>query len=410
MNSDLLKLLAPAVFFVMWLYFVLRHKSNKLAGVSFFFTSIVAFSQNFAFIYREIHQLIQIVLILPWAYALIRNNKIHKFNCVFFILLIFIGLSLIFSIFDQDARAQLINLVAAICVTNYLFSKTDTEQSMRVLMLFVAQLAIALSLIGLFEYVTNISPRIEGTFANPNYFAFFLGIGWCFAFQATKGIFKKLSLTLILTAIILSGSRIAIVFPLLQVLWYAYRLKGLKYFIGYGVFVVAFLSVVILSGVSRFSKGEASEGSDAERVIFAIIAYRMANDHPLSGVGWGRFATEFSAYSSAAEAIIVSGGIVDVSGQDRRVTHNDYMRILAELGWVAFFSALLSLVIAASMIVKNKDVAFDYIFPVWFGTVLFSATHNNLNGALFWFFFLMPFYYLRPKSSLNCNPSKPGEI
>lgn len=397
MNSDLLKLLAPVAFLLAWLDFSRKNKSLHLIGVTLFFTSIVAFSQNFVFIYRELHQGIQILMILFATRTLIKTQKLHKFNYIFFIFLVFIIISLVFSKVDDDARVQLVNILVVIGVTNYLYNSISSASRMQVLMLFVGRLAVISSILGLIEFGINISQRVEGTFANSNYYAFFLGIGYCVVFQNMSGLRRNLSLALILMAIVLSGSRAALVFPILQFSWYVYRSKNFRSLAIYGLLGIAIAVALIASGLTRFSDVQASEGSDAERIIFAKIAYQMANDHPLTGVGWGRYISEFGSYSSTAEQIFTSAGVIDASEQDRRVTHNDYIRILAELGWIAFITSLISLFVGFIKIVKNKNHELGYIFPVWLGTVIFSFTHNNLNGALFWFVFLLPFYFFRNK-------------
>lgn len=397
MNSDLLKLLAPLAFLLAWIDFSRKNKSSHLIGAALFFTSIVAFSQNFVFIYREIHQSIQMLMILFATRSLIKTKKIHKFNYIFITFLFFICISLIFSKINDDAYAQLLNFLVAIGVTNYLYNSISSTQKMQVLMLFVGRLAVILSILGLIEFGANISERIEGTFANSNYYAFFLGIGYCFVFQSTSDLRRNFSLLLILIAIVFSGSRAALIFPMLQFFWYLYRSKNFRSLVSYGIFGLVITAAIIASGLTRFSDVEASEGSDAERIIFAKIAFLMVSDHPFTGVGWGRYISEFGSYSSTAEQIFTSAGVIDASGQDRRVTHNDYIRILAELGWIAFLASLISLFVGFVKTVKNKNHEFGYIFPVWLGTAIFSFTHNNLNGALFWFIFLFPFYFLRNK-------------
>jgi O-antigen ligase len=396
MNSDLLKLLVPVVFILMWLDFSRKNKSIHLAGAALFFTSIAAFSQNFVFIYRELHQTIQVLMILFAIRTVIKEKKINKVNFIFLAFLIFVFISLIFANnFDDDARVQLVNLLAAIGVTNYLYNSIYSISRLQIVMQFVGQLTVMLAIFGLIEFSLNISQRVEVTFANANYYAFFLGVGSCVAIKNMSNLRTKLSLTIIFIAIILSGSRAAFIFPILQIFWYVYRFKSFKHIIIYGVIGVFAIIGLAASGITRFSDIQAIEGSDAERIIFTRIAYEMANDHPFTGVGWGRYISEFESYSSTAEKIFTSTGVIDVSGQERRVTHNDLTRILAELGWIALVASLILLIFGFIKIFKNKKHQLGYVFPIWSGIIIFSLTHNNLNGALFWFLFLMPFYFFR---------------
>lgn len=398
MQAELLKLIAPVALVILWLNFARRKPSVQLAGAALFFTSIAAFSQNFSLFYRELHQAIQVCLVLLFGATALRTKQIHKYNVLFIGLLFFIGISLAFSRFDHDARAQLLNIALAIGVTNFLFCSISREIRFRLLIEFVSRLTVLLAALGLVEFGGALTPRIEVTFSNPNYLAFFLGVGYCLISYEMRGWRRIASMALVLVAIILSGSRAALAFPVLHFAWYTYRSENLGRSLIYAVAVVVAIFGALASGLTRFSDTDASEASDAERVIFAKIAYDMANEHPLTGVGWGRFVSEFASYSTAADRVVISRGIVDVSQNERRVTHNDLLRILAELGWAALVVSVVALSVGFLKLVANRKHEHSFIFPVWTGTVLFSLTHNNMNGALFWFLFLLPFYFFRAKS------------
>jgi hypothetical protein len=392
MSPDTIKLISPLVFVLLWMNFARRQPKILLVGAALFFTSIVAFSQNFTFFYRELHQLSLSGLVLLY---LLKFGRIYKINYFFGFVVLFVGNSAIFSDFDSDAEAQIINLIVVMGVTNYLYIAISSYERLQLVINFIGQLAFASACIGLLEFLIFGSLRIEGTFSNSNYFAFFLGIGYCAYFDASFRPRKALALTTIVLAIFLSGSRAALFFPLFHFLWYVYRRKeknssGFYFIVGF-----VFVAIVASLGLSRFADREASEGSDAERLIFAVVAYRMVSDHPLVGVGWGRYISEFSNYSSEAEQILTSSGEVDVSNQERRVTHNDYLRVLAELGWVAFVFSITFIGVGFRKILGKRFYSPLYMFPIWFGSLIFSLTHNNLNSALFWFILLMPYFYLR---------------
>lgn len=404
MTYDILKMLAPMFFLPLWLDFSLRKKSIHLALMALFFTSTVAFSSNFTFIFREIHQSILLLMFFFAALMLIKTKKIHKFNYIFLILLVFICISLVHPVIEEDIYKQIFNLIMIIGVSNYLYYGLANTLWMRALMLFIGQLAVIAAIVGLIEYGTGVSQRIEGTFSNPNYYAFFLGIGYCITHQVMTGLRRHLSLILIIVAIILSGSRVAIMFPIITWLWDAYRFNKIKHWITLGVSIIFLLGIMILSDYSRFSNTEATEGSDAERILLIKIAYRMAEDNPFTGVGWGRFSTEFNNYSSTSERIYLLSGVVDMAEQESRVSHNDLLRVLSELGWGAFIMTLILLVVGLMRIIKNKNHELNYISPVWLGIVIFSLTHNNLNSSLFWILFLLPFYFFKGKAELAVIP------
>lgn len=389
MSEEVFKTLVPVFLIFYWLYFVVHAKNLKLAGVTLFFTSVAAFSQNFYFFFRELHQAIQVVLLV---FAVVyRVGIVGRFNFVFFGLILFVCASLIWNPIDEDAMVQLLNLFVVIGVTNYLFMCLRCDGDFDVVLKFIGVFAIIISVFGIFEYVLGVNSRVEVTFANPNYLGFYLGIGFICVHQKLRFRFRGIGLVLIICCILLTGSRSALVLPLFVVLWANFRLHGFVHLLKYIVLVALLFFGVLMSGATRLSDYEEGKSSDAERLIFSRIAKDMADDYPLTGVGWGRFVAEFSNYAYYSDAVILAGGDIDATNQERRVTHNDLLRVLAELGYFAFFSVLLLFIIGLRNVLLLKDLNSIYILPIWLGCIFFSLTHNNLNTAFFWFFFLLPF-------------------
>jgi hypothetical protein len=392
-EANVFKLLGPIVVLTAWAYFAAKTRSPKLAASSLFFASFAAMSQNFTLVYREVHQVLQLFMIGAFFLIAIQKGSVAGFNkglVLFFILAV---TSIVTSSFDTDARIQLLNLLVSITVVNFLYQVVDSGERMKTLMDFVGTLALIEAVFGVVAFAIYPADRPEGTFANPNYFALFLGTGFCFVFQRPATLARNFSLLLLVAGIVVSGSRAVLAIPVLQCFWHLYRMRngGVAFF--YAAVGLIVIGSVVASGVTRFSDTDASQASDAERVIFAKIAYRMANDHPIFGVGWGRYVSEFGNYSSTAEEILTSAGAVDVSAQDRRVTHNDLVRILAELGWLVLFGVLGALNAGFRRALRFKNGFLPFVFPLWVGTIFFSLTHNNMNNALFWFVFVMPFHF-----------------
>jgi len=392
MTSELIKQFAPWLYIAVWIIFALRVHSFYLIGAGLFLASFAGFSQNFSFVYRELHQFIQIIMMAVFIIGLIRRHSLNKFNYVFLGVLFFVSNSIMFSAFDEDARAQTINLLVMIVMTNFLYHSIRQNGDLYQLFGLYAKLSILAAVIGVTEYIFTPSARIEATMANPNYYAYFLGIGFCVAYDRYYGAARLIIPLLIIIAIVLSGSRAALAFPVIHLLMFFIQshVNWRKKILPLMAFSLV-ASSVFLSGSSRFSS-EGLDSSDAERSIFLRLAFEMANDHPLTGIGWGRFPSEFSNYASGVEQVIIeSGDVIDVSTHDRRVTHNDFVRILAELGFPAAVGGLLLCFFAlrkAYFIGRNNNI---HLFSSLAGTLLFSLTHNNLNSVLFWFFLLLPF-------------------
>lgn len=393
MNTDLIKLLGPVPVFFAWFFFCRRYTDKDLRFSALLFVSCFSFSQNFAFYYREIHQLIQVCLIFFGLDYLLRMREIARFNIIFFVFLFFVTLSLLFSGMDSDAKTQVINLLAMFGVTNFLYSAIRSKINFQIIICFIGVISLIISVLGVLEFILY-GGRIEVTFANPNYLAFSIGIGFCGIYTEFNGLTRKISLLIVMAAILFSGSRAALVIPVLMILWHVFSVKGTIAMVKSLIFIG--FSVAMISNLSlRASDVGSYEGSDAERMVFAKIAFRMAQENPVFGVGWGRFISEFSNYNSNVEDIYLTDGVINASSQDRRVTHNDYLRILAELGWPAFLSMLSLIVFGFKKIIINRDSDLMVIFPIWVGTLFFSLTHNNMNSAVFWFVFMMPFFLYR---------------
>ncbi len=387
---EVFKLVGP-VFLVAYFVVSVIHESNqKLKLAMLFFTSIAAFSQNFSFIYRNVHQVIQIVIILFSIISIIQRRRIHSTFIPLFIFLIFIIVSLFSGGIDIDSASQTINFIVIFFVTLFLFNTVSEKYLLQKLMSFIGGLGLILAILTIFEFLITGIMRAEATFANPNYLALYLGISFSIVFYFYSKL-KLVSLGLILFAILLTGSRSAILIPLMVIFLNIWKQKFSYKKVSTIIIGILITLLIFNANNSRFNT-DGINGSDAERIQFAIVAYNMILDHPFTGVGWGRFITEFSTYSSGIQIIQAEGGEVDVSTQERRVTHNDLLRIGAELGLIALFFVLIYIFICIYILIIKGGYGLDFIIPIWFGLLLFSLTHNNLNTALSWFFFLMPFF------------------
>jgi hypothetical protein len=398
--DSFIKLFAPFIFLALWVSYISIKRSFGLSLVALFFASYAGFSQNFEFFYREFHQLIQIVMMFYIALIVIKRRSVKNISLIPVSLFVLIIISLLVSGLDEDARQQLINYIVCIFVVLLIYTSIKSDDDFESLIIYLAKLGVASALIGIFEFIVTGSDRIEGTFANPNYYALFIAVAFCIVWERYRGPKRGIYLAFIVAALVLSGSRSALIFPILAFAWSVYRARD--YRLKFGILFSSALALVILlySGSSRLTDIDASNASDAERMGFSKIALSMANDYPYSGVGWGRFISEFSNYSTVAERVSVSGGLIDVASHERRVTHNDLLRILAELGWIAFFAALATIFYGVFLLWRSRASKFGYILPIWVGFIAFSMTHNNMNTAFFWFFFLMPFLVFR-KPHLN---------
>jgi hypothetical protein len=410
MSAEEIKLFVPVLVLGAWVLFALKVRSFRVAAASLFFASLAAASANFSFVYREIHQAIQAAMVARVVIETLRTKRTLRINGVFLVLFAFVAVSLLFAPFDADARAQLVNLVVAAGVVNFLFHAVPDRQRLGRVFSFVAQIAVLVAVVGIIERITGASERSEATFSNPNYYAYFLGLGFCLVWSSRAGPKRWVGLVLVLVALVLSGSRIGLVFPVLQVLWSAYRARGLGAVIAGGAVAVGVAWALTVSGATRFSDRDATQASDAERRILVTIALLMGRENPVTGVGWGRFPVEFWSRAAGASVVHTDAGTVDAATRDRAVTHNDFLRILSELGYVALGAAVLLCVNLSFVLLRHKGFGMQHLVPMWVGSIAFSMTHNNLNSALFWFVFLLPLHLKFRLRSENARTSLPRPV
>ncbi|WP_369600008.1 O-antigen ligase family protein [Hahella sp. SMD15-11] len=390
----------PFVFFVAYVVFCIKQRSTNIRLAALFFTSAVSFSQNFVFVFREVHQFIQLFLVCMLILLISKRRKLSKVIGLFSVFALFVFLSIGAAPFDSDVKVQTANFILVFLILTFLFTAIHSVADLISLLKYIGFLGFLLSCSGIFEYLIGGTDRIEGTFANPNYFALFVALSWVLVLSYCNSFIKYFFIAVMTVSLFLSGSRSALVIPLIHFCWLFYR-GALGYRrLAYGFMFLLGIFILFSSGLTRFSSLETS-ASDAERLIFAKMAINMAYDNPAFGVGWGRFVSEYSNYSISVNKVDLSSGSIDPTKYDRRVTHNDLLRILAELGFLAFFICVYFVAKTFVIIVRYHGFNVPPLFACWTGIVFFSFTHNNLNTAMTWFFIFLPWFVF-----YKCKASK----
>jgi O-antigen ligase len=397
LNTEIIKLLGPFLGIIIWYKWTYSFSfNNKLKLAGLFLTSFVLFASNFVFIYRALHQIIQIFLIILFIVLLNKRNYISKVIFPFFIFTIFILISLINQKIDQNVTTQLINYFIIILVTNFLFIAIKNVSDIKIFMHLLAQLSIFCSITGLIEFFMNPVMRIEAYSSNANYFALFLGIGFCVILSEWKSKYKYIYLFIIFITILISGSRAPLIFILIHILIKAYKNK--KLILTLISFFILFILLNFL-GLRQLDK-DSTEGSNLDRIALIYSGLKMVEEHPISGVGWGRFGNEIVSYSGLIDVLQNSNGeTVDLSTQEGKVSHNDFLRIVTELGLPCLVLVLYWLISIFLTTLKNNSYNLEFLLPIWVGILFFSFTHNNLNNSFFWYIFLLP-YQLKNKYNL----------
>lgn len=416
--EDLFKYVTPAAVFLLWLRVLFSKESRHTKVATAYLMSVGVFSFNWAFYFRELHQTLHAVVALLGLWAL-GTRGVPKFNfgLLPFAAAILVSVVAADALDDPDSQVHLINFGLIVLVVNYFRGYCWNQQSMQACMRFLAQAGTMIAALGLVEWLLISEGRIKGPMSNPNYFGFYLGVAYIAAFYSWDKWRRTVALGTILVAIVLCGSRAAFLFPIAHAAFYFLRTKSV---LRRTLMISAVAGVAVfmmLSEASRFTSKEAVAGSDGERKAFMHIALDMASDYPLTGVGWGRFPAEFWGYAATSDAIIYSlDQEVDVTREERRVTHNDLLRVLAELGYVAAGFALAVIVVGLWKFARADMPMADALAPLWLGNVAFAMTHNNMNSALFWLLFLLPFFGALPsaeqrkRAGIHWRPTSPAPL
>lgn len=386
---DYLNILAVIVmssFTVYWIF--VKNIPNKLLYI--LFAAVPIFSGNFELsFFRPMYQsLLVIILLLNIIYWIKRGMT---FTPVAFFLFSYLGLILLSyidnNIINKYFVSSLVNYLMIMSTLFYIFKKINTKEKIYKLMDFISYLSLILGIFSIVEKIL-LGGRTEVTFTNPNYLAFTLGIGFTWILFVNTSKWKFIYLIVIAMGIFATSSRIVILaILLLSFIYFVASLKKksfyklLPFYIILGVvFVLAFQNF----GENRFGT-DAADSSDGERTAIMLVSIEIMKEEPVNGIGYGQFIEKFADYLPYEDPAIRT-----LYTRDKIVTHNDYLRIIDELGIPSFILLLIFISYIFYKSVK-KDTIFIYLFIY---VLSFSVAHNNMNALMFWFLLLLPIHYL----------------
>ena len=391
--EEFFKMIIPIINLIGTIVFIKNRKLNKkVTFVIILFYGLFNLSANFSLIYRYLYQFIIFAFSLYSLRLIILRRKTFLFHYFFFFFLVSVLLSyFINSGFNSSiANTSLINYILVmtssigVCTIfiqekNILLHLSDY---LRKLLFYNSILIILIFVYSGFGY------RVEYTFSNTNYLAFFLGASMIFIHMISLSDIKdNVTPMLLLAAIFCTGSR-SILLIALPFYFFLYLRKKPWLFI--------LLTIIAIPLVINFTEklGEmarvkdiAEDASILQRYEIFLVVKNIFEAKPLFGIGYGRFIEEFKYY--------LDGDIVLLHAIDEIVTHNDYYRVLAELGLFGMFLFLFYIFKNAFYLFRIKyDFAVLFLFIL---AVSYSFTHNNLNSFLFWLMASMPYIYYQRK-------------
>ena len=391
--EEFFKMIIPIINLIGTIVFIKNRKlSRKVTFVIILFYGLFNLSANFSLIYRYLYQFIIFAFSLYSLRLIILRRKTFLFHYFFFFFLVSVLLSyFINSGFNSSsANTSLVNyilvMISSIGISTIFIQEKNIllhlSDYLRKLLFYNSILIILIFVYSGFGY------RVEYTFSNTNYLAFFLGASMIFIHMISLSDIKdNVTPMLLLAAIFCTGSR-SILLIALPFYFFLYLRKKPWLFI--------LLTIIAIPLVINFTEklGEmarvkdiAEDASILQRYEIFLVVKNIFEAKPLFGIGYGRFIEEFKYY--------LDGDIVLLHAIDEIVTHNDYYRVLAELGLFGMFLFLFYIFKNAFYLLRIKyDFAVLFLFIL---AVSYSFTHNNLNSFLFWLMASMPYIYYQRK-------------
>ena len=276
----------------------------------------------------------------------------------------------------------LINLAFQLLLSFHLLNSIREPRHFRQIAVPVVVNSVVLSLLAIYERFVLGIVRPEATLSNPNYFGLYVLLGFiCFLFinHKRRTLWGLLYQALAVGAILLSGSN-AVLAALLVALLVRFIGASRSHVVD-ALLVTAMIGVAVFFLAVTVGTGDAPFGllryfvkqDDLSRAYVWRVAWDTFLGHPWAGIGYGTFRAPYSGLAY--------------------VTHNDYLRILAELGLAgsAVFVAYVVSLIRRAVACRAHDVRV-FVLSVVLAILLFSLTHNNMNAITFWFFLSLPYY------------------
>jgi len=381
-NEEIIKLVTPVVVIVIYLFFYSKRYNIFPIIPQLLILSIALFSSNFQWIYRILGQGI-ILLFILYAYFYKKYKLKTDYSKIFLCFLCFIFVSYIGNAIVKDSYVtSILNYISiTLTVIPYVQICKQNVVKREVFRLFEF-LGICLSIVAFVEYFAT-SSRVEVTFSNSNYLSFFLIVSLicsCSLYSKNKKIYRLLYVLIMLIGIILTGSRTTFLLSILAILFLLFNSKNFLKFL----LPAAFVYIVCLPLFSEILQSRYKSISDDASVDARIEIFETSKniirDHPINGIGYAQFSNQYKKYLP-----VNTGFSFLIYSYDEIVTHNDFLRIIDELGCIAFLISLYFIVSLFVHIIKNEGLN-NFYFCMLFIICIFSFTHNNLNSFLPWFF------------------------
>jgi O-antigen ligase len=392
MTAEYFKLLAPIAILIILL--IINRGKGVLALTSTLFFSVYILASNFQFVYRELHAIVLILVLTYVIYTVHINRYVIGYDKNIRLMFLFMIAILISSVKSTNLNlyiSVLVNYLVIFGVILFISIRLKNITSIDYLLLYISDIVVITSVLMILYSLVSSDIRHEGVSSNSNYIAYMLATGFIFLlFSKKEAYVRYIQGGLIFYAVNLTHSRsilVALLFSLF--LYYLYRSRSKVLTIV--IFVMVIVSVYLFVGLDggRFDNIE-EDASSLQRVQLWIISYNIFIENYLMGIGYGQFIIEFKNYFSP-EMYDLNFSLVDM---EMLVTHNDYLRVVTELGVVGLMVFLYLHVAQWRSLLNIKRIYSKrhgfMLMAIFFLNVSFSLVHNNINSAIFWILLSLP--------------------
>ncbi|MCH4829057.1 O-antigen ligase family protein [Flavobacterium columnare] len=388
--SGFFKTLFPVVNFFLLLIFFFRNKiSTSVKFVIFLLFSYFNFSGNFEFVFREIYQVV-IIGFVVYCFLFEFNIDLKFPRYVMFLFFLAILLSYCYNdcFFNLNSNIALLNYIfVSLTVYGIISIAIKDKNALFYINNYLKELLFVNSLvvIGLFFY-HGVGYRVTYTYSNSNYLACFLGFSMIYSNYVKPNSTKDhLTIFLTLFAVFCTGSRsvLLICVPFIVMLYFKKNIIAFMLLAVIMVLIATYFFDTLIE-MARL-KDMDDDVSILQRYEIRDVVFNIFKERPLLGIGYGRFIDSYKSYLSV--------NVDYIDNLDEIVTHNDYYRVLSELGLLGFLIFIFILIKSFIYIIRQK---FNYfVFFSFSMAVSYSYTHNNLNSYLFWLMIFVPYIIIK---------------
>lgn len=388
-SQELIKLFVPWLLFGLWLWGARDFVRCKAALITLYVTVFAGFSSNFAPLYREVGQAFSLFLGVHYLLGVLGRRAIPRWLAPVGVMLIFIVASQVSNgtsavSLDSTLNFFAVSLVAALVVTRLL----DSDARMQ-FALHLSRVAVVLAAISILEGVA-LGGRSEVTFSNSNYLGYFLGIASGVVLFSRSVGWKWLWFLVIVVGIYYTRSRAGLAFPVIAICVLLASQGAKRIVLVAPIFAAVSLFLLLwMPGMVGLGR-DGQDASDTERLVAVEAGIEMLLEHPLFGIGWGRYIEEFWSALTRSPFLFEKTVGVGTFGHRDMVSHNDIVRVFAELGAPAGIFFLGLLVWSFRGVLRLEGAERGACITAFLGSMVFSLTHNNMNSAAFWVVLLLP--------------------